>query len=89
MPERLFEHVDPLNDFRQVGRDPFLPYRPTLSFDGFGPEILNSPEGVMVATSSVRGYDLVPRLSATWLGLGDESRDMTSREQRQVCQSVL
>ncbi len=38
-----------MSSFGKWADNPLLPWKPVLSFDAFGPDVLNPPEGVMVA----------------------------------------
>ena len=49
LPRGRYSVWTAMTGFGKWSDRPFLPWKPATSFDTFGPEILDPPEGVMVA----------------------------------------
>jgi hypothetical protein len=50
LPKGRYSIWTAMTSFGKWAETPLLPWKPAVSFDAFGPEILEPPEGVMVAT---------------------------------------
>jgi hypothetical protein len=50
LPKGRYSVWTAMTSFGKWADTPLLPWKPAVSFDAFGPDILEPPEGVMVAT---------------------------------------